>query len=137
MLSLLVEQQREQQRQEGSEKEFFENLDKNCAFLLSARPTAINLANAFEELREFAQRKLVGRHLSVAKLKSLFVPLNYSVMYYFGILPSALGSVNLCSIGRLGSVRKMTCWYGTRFMPSLVLFSSGEQKRTRSMMERS
>jgi hypothetical protein len=35
-----------------SADEFFQQLEANCQFLLSARPTAINLANAFAELVE-------------------------------------------------------------------------------------
>jgi methylthioribose-1-phosphate isomerase len=55
MLTLLVEQKRVEKDgpKWSSSKEFAQNLEANCHFLLSARPTAINLANAFDELREF------------------------------------------------------------------------------------
>ena len=53
MLTLLVEQHLNVVGPSCcSADEFFHQLEANCQFLLSARPTAINLANAFAELVE-------------------------------------------------------------------------------------
>ncbi|KAL7076589.1 hypothetical protein ACQ4LE_004453 [Meloidogyne hapla] len=54
MLTLLVEQSR--RNVIGDVEGFLKDLEQNCRFLLSARTTAINLSNAFAELREHAKR---------------------------------------------------------------------------------
>ncbi|KAF7634401.1 Methylthioribose-1-phosphate isomerase [Meloidogyne graminicola] len=54
MLTLLVEQSRNNVITD--QERFLKDLEQNCQFLLSARITAINLANAFSELLEHAKR---------------------------------------------------------------------------------
>ncbi|CAK5084516.1 unnamed protein product [Meloidogyne enterolobii] len=53
MLTLLVEQSRKNVI--GDVEGCLKELEQNCSFLLSARPTAINLSNGFSELREYAK----------------------------------------------------------------------------------
>jgi hypothetical protein len=97
-LTLLVEQSR---KDIMGVVEFMKDLEYNCQFLQNARITAINLANAFAELRDHATR-LKGTGI---------IKLRIGLVNFLIIFKKFKELENLCLNGKRESVCKMICCY--------------------------
>lgn len=77
MLSLLADQHQRDREENAfsvadnslSREEFVQKLKQSCQYLMSARPTAINLANAFSELAVHVQQQCKLADIGVVELK--------------------------------------------------------------------